>query len=118
MPPSQTPAPLSLLWFGAHGMSPFFRQAFIDAEPGLLICAGSSGFAMGVTSVQFDDATGEPLVFETNSAISLATEPTFLGVWHFPAEQCVVIAGYKTTATAGDTRVWARRVYYDSAGNL
>lgn len=118
MPPTQTPAPLTHIWGPTHGISPFYSAASICAAPGLLLLVGVSGLTLGVTSVVFDDATGEPLAFETNTAISPGTGPAFLNWWHFPDEMCVVLAGYKVTSVDADARVWARRVYYDLAGNL
>lgn len=117
MPPTQTPAPLTTIWSVSHGLGTFYQGEQILADDGLLLMAAEAGFSVGLTSVVFDDDTGEPLAFQSNAAISLATAPSFLGVWHFPLESCVVVAGYKV-GTAADARLWARRVYYDTAGNF
>lgn len=118
MAPTQTPAVLTTIWSVTHGLSTFYQGEQILAEDGLLLLAADSGFTIGVTSVVFDDDTGEPLAFQSLAAISPGSAPGFLGVWHFPAESCLVVVGYEAAGLASATRLWARRVYYDSAGNL
>lgn len=120
MPLSQTPSILSLVWTSAHGLSPFYAEAqwTIVAQPGVLVTCGASGFAMGASSVLFDDVTGEPLAFQSSTSVTAAGAITMIGVWHYPAESCVVLAGVRNSSTASDVRVYAQRVYYDSSGNL
>lgn len=116
MPPTQTPAVLTNVWSVAHGLSAFFQEEFLLVEPGLMLAVGAQSFTLGVTAVVFDDATGEPLDFNSVATLNVGTSPLLLGVWHFPAESCIVIAGYDNDLVS--PKMWARRVYYDSAGNI
>ena len=116
--PITTPSILSFLWSVPHGMPTFYSSHHVCVGPGLLILGGASGFTLGASSVVFDDATGEPLSFDTAVGVTAAGGTTMLGMWHYPADSAVVIFGMRDSGTAANVRVYGFKVTYDLAGNL
>lgn len=115
--PLLTPALISLAWSQAPGVDMYDSRFDVQVGPGGLIRAGIplTSSKLGCTLITYNTTTGEPLTYTAHAMVATGSGLKFRGVYHFPAENAVVLFGEASPSTATLHRVYGQRIVYNIA---